>query len=234
MPKLSKDALDERRSHILRAAEVCFARDGFHRATIADVCKQAGVSTGAVYVYFPNKEAIVSAMLQEAQAKRRAQLEAAESGSDPAQVEQVLLEWARAIFTNEGQHASKIDVNLWAEAAGNPRVAKIAAAALAEATRTVREVVAARQPADGPLGELDPEAVASVLVAVFLGLEVQTAVGVSLGAAEVLRVLATLFSPLPAESRASRGARPSALPTESRSSRGARPSARAPRKKRAS
>lgn len=49
--------LDERRRHILRTAEACFARDGFDRATIADVCREAGVSTRAVYVYFPNKEA---------------------------------------------------------------------------------------------------------------------------------------------------------------------------------
>lgn len=198
MPKLGKAALDERRQHILGAALVCFARDGFHRATIADVCKEAGVSTGAVYVYFPNKEAIVRAILQEAQALRQAQLRAADAsraaphGGEP---ERVLLQWVEAIFTSAGQDAARIDVNLWSEAVCNPRIAKIASAALSGAVGTVRDVIAARRPGSGPLRGLDPDAVAAVLVSVFLGLEVQTAVGLSIDGAEVLRVLTALVSP---------------------------------------
>ncbi|TML76063.1 MAG: helix-turn-helix transcriptional regulator, partial [Actinobacteria bacterium] len=37
MPRVSDEHLDARRRQIIDAAIVCFARDGFHRATMQDV-----------------------------------------------------------------------------------------------------------------------------------------------------------------------------------------------------
>jgi TetR/AcrR family transcriptional regulator, transcriptional repressor of aconitase len=209
MPKLSRERLDDRRQHILRAATVCFARDGFHRTTIADVRREADVSTGAIYTYFANKEAIIRAILEQARRERGAQLGTSTSTStstttatagagDAVPQALVLLDWVRAIFGPQGRHAARVDVNLWAEAVRNPRVAKIAQTALDEAARAVRPVVAKRMPASASNGarsstasEID--AVAAVLIAIFLGLEVQVAVGLPLDANTIVRVLATLF-----------------------------------------
>lgn len=201
MPKLSKKAFEERRRHILRTAEACFARDGFHRATIADVCREAGVSTGAVYVYFPNKEAIVRAILEDAQAERQAELRAARAGEDGRTTEtaRVLLRWLTGVFTTKGRHAAKLDLNLWSEAVRNPRIAEIAATALTEATRTVTDLVAERQRATGQASNLDPTALATVLVSIFLGIEIQSGVGVSLDVDEILHVLSALFAIGPGE-----------------------------------
>src|SRR5687768_3276911 len=103
MPKLSRAKLEERRQHILRAAAACFDRQGFHRTTIADVRREAGVSTGAIYTYFPNKEAIIRAMLEDAQHTRRAQLDQAAEHAEASQSERtVLLQWAERSFTEEG------------------------------------------------------------------------------------------------------------------------------------
>jgi AcrR family transcriptional regulator len=60
MPKLKPDTQRARREHILDAAEQCFARAGFHRTTMHDICKEAGVSPGALYVYFDSKEALIA------------------------------------------------------------------------------------------------------------------------------------------------------------------------------
>ena len=60
MPKLKPDTQRARREHILDAAEHCFARAGFHRTTMQDICKEAGVSPGALYVYFDSKEALIA------------------------------------------------------------------------------------------------------------------------------------------------------------------------------
>ena len=60
MPKLKPEVQRARSEHILDAAEQCFARAGFHRTTIHDICKEASVSPGALYVYFDSKEALIA------------------------------------------------------------------------------------------------------------------------------------------------------------------------------
>jgi AcrR family transcriptional regulator len=61
MPKLSQQTLDERRANIMDAARRCFARNGIH-VSVDELCAEAGVSKGALYGYFPSKEAIVQAI----------------------------------------------------------------------------------------------------------------------------------------------------------------------------
>jgi AcrR family transcriptional regulator len=56
------EADNERRRQIVAAAMECFSRKGFARATIADICREAGVSPGHLYHYFPSKEALIEAI----------------------------------------------------------------------------------------------------------------------------------------------------------------------------
>ena len=46
------------RRKILEAAEHVFGRDGFHRASVVDITRTAGVAQGTFYLYFPSKEAL--------------------------------------------------------------------------------------------------------------------------------------------------------------------------------
>lgn len=52
-----------RREEILAAASRMFARDGFHGVSIDELGAAVGLSGPALYRYFANKEAILSAML---------------------------------------------------------------------------------------------------------------------------------------------------------------------------
>src|SRR5881392_1248299 len=52
----------DRREQILNAAMVCFAKRGFHQASMHDISAEAGISVGLIYRYFENKEAVISAM----------------------------------------------------------------------------------------------------------------------------------------------------------------------------
>src|ERR1044072_2817542 len=52
----------DRRSQILEAAVVCFAKRGFHQASMHDISAEAGISVGLIYRYFQNKEAVIAAM----------------------------------------------------------------------------------------------------------------------------------------------------------------------------
>lgn len=55
-------AQDQRREQILRAARQCFAESGFHGASMQMICAAAQMSPGALYRYFPSKEAIIEAI----------------------------------------------------------------------------------------------------------------------------------------------------------------------------
>ena len=56
---------DRTRQALLRAAVVRFARDGYRGTSVADVCRDAGLSTTASYPYFANKEAFFVAAVDE-------------------------------------------------------------------------------------------------------------------------------------------------------------------------
>ena len=53
---------DKQVQRILDAAKVCFVRAGFQGASMQQICAEAGMSPGALYRYFPSKEAIVEAI----------------------------------------------------------------------------------------------------------------------------------------------------------------------------
>jgi AcrR family transcriptional regulator len=65
MPKVSDEYRDARRAQVLDAARRCFVRDGFHATSMADVCREAGVSSGVVYLYFASKDNIITALASE-------------------------------------------------------------------------------------------------------------------------------------------------------------------------
>ena len=52
-----------RRTQILNAAIKSFAARGFHRTTIHQVAREAGVADGTIYNYFENKTALLMAVL---------------------------------------------------------------------------------------------------------------------------------------------------------------------------
>ncbi len=58
-----QDVSDQRRHQILDAATAVFARMGFERARMDDIAEEAGVSKGALYLYYKSKDAIIATML---------------------------------------------------------------------------------------------------------------------------------------------------------------------------
>ena len=64
MPKLAPKTQHARREHILDAAERCFITKGFHHATMDGICREAGVSPGALYTYFSSKEDLIGGLCE--------------------------------------------------------------------------------------------------------------------------------------------------------------------------
>ena len=64
-PNLTRaERRDQQTQRILEAAKVCFVRYGFQGASMQQICTEAGMSPGALYRYFPSKEAIVEAICE--------------------------------------------------------------------------------------------------------------------------------------------------------------------------
>ena len=54
----------ERKRQILDAAASVFSRAGYYEARMDDIADEAGLSKGALYLYFPGKEALITALLE--------------------------------------------------------------------------------------------------------------------------------------------------------------------------
>ena len=83
----------DRRTQILDAAVVCFAKRGFHQASMHDISAEAGISVGLIYRYFQNKEAVISAMADRHKQEIQGILERARQASG-------LLESLEVLFTS--------------------------------------------------------------------------------------------------------------------------------------
>jgi AcrR family transcriptional regulator len=62
VPKVSEEHKNRRREQIIDGARRCFARHGYEGATVARLEDEIGLSRGAIFNYFPNKEALFVAV----------------------------------------------------------------------------------------------------------------------------------------------------------------------------
>ena len=121
MPKLSDIQQEERRARILDAAERCFARTGFHRTTMQDICKDAGISPGALYIWFSSKEALIAGISARNRDEVLASFSAlADSQDFAAGMAQVM----QTCILDQPQHKSVLCLEIGAEATRNPAVAE--------------------------------------------------------------------------------------------------------------
>jgi len=122
MPKLKPDTQRARREHILDAALTCFARGGFHATTMQSICREAGVSPGALYIYFDSKEALIAGLCE------RDRAEFAEKFSKLADAPD-FLEALAAIgehyLVDEPPEKQRFVIEMGIESTRNPRIAEI-------------------------------------------------------------------------------------------------------------
>jgi AcrR family transcriptional regulator len=154
------------RTAILEAAIARFGRDGFRASSVAEIARDAGVSGTAAYAYFPNKEALfVAAVDEDAAAVIREGVSTL--GGGPS-----IDDWREGLlFTLVGaldQHPLARRLLAGLEPEVTPRVLDIPA--LADMRKAVADRLAAEQ-LDGTVrGDIDPASMANGLVALVLSL----------------------------------------------------------------
>ena len=65
VPKIAKEQTQENRRRIERAALGLFTTQGFHGTRNREIAQKIGLSEGAIYTYFPSKEAIFASMAKQ-------------------------------------------------------------------------------------------------------------------------------------------------------------------------
>lgn len=122
MPKLKPATQRARREHILDAAEVCFARSGFHRTTMQDICKEALISPGALYVYFASKEDLIAGLAERDRTEFQERFEELSNAPDFMKALSALGEH---YFDDEAAYKRTMCVEIGLESTRNPKVGEI-------------------------------------------------------------------------------------------------------------
>ncbi len=92
----------ERRAQLMRCAMRVFARRGLGAARHAEIAREAGVSVPAVFFYFPSREELVTAVLDEVDRFLMDMAERIHASDRPAP--EILLEHARAFAASVDTH----------------------------------------------------------------------------------------------------------------------------------
>lgn len=86
---------------LLAAARQAAAQGGLRRVPVDDLCRSAGISKGAFYLFFPSKEALLRDLLIEAETTLRARIRAAATTGPIATRRMAVLQ---AIFEGVADH----------------------------------------------------------------------------------------------------------------------------------
>src|ERR1700682_5703291 len=168
MPQTQIEPTQDRRAQILDAAVICFAKRGFHQASMHDISAEAGISVGLIYRYFENKEAVISAMADRHKNEIQQVLERARQAP-------TLLESLEILFTahcceNSPKVLSAFVVDLYAEASRNPQVADLVRDVLQTAMNGVTDLIARSPEAKNAAHGLAPHELSDLIFAVARGM----------------------------------------------------------------
>jgi AcrR family transcriptional regulator len=181
MPKITEAKRESRRQQILDAALACFARNGFHNTTTADIVRESGVAQGTLYLYFKTKDDIIVALADDRHQGDAYINALAQSEQDPLHGLALLIEiYGRSLNDPRRADMRRVGVQGWGEALRNPAVHESAVAGMTAVRRAIVRLIERGQKAGEFRGDIDPEATARILIATFQGLTLQTALGETL------------------------------------------------------
>jgi AcrR family transcriptional regulator len=113
----------ERREQLIAAAARVIARSGYDAATVRDVAREAGMSTGVIAYYFEGKDDLFAHVLRDASRAFRARLESARSAAETPRERLLALAEAATPADDEAVRAHALWIDFWARAARDPALA---------------------------------------------------------------------------------------------------------------
>jgi TetR/AcrR family transcriptional repressor of uid operon len=162
------DARAQRRAQIIEGTRACFLRNGFHAATTAEISAEAGVSVANLYQYFPTKEALVQALIEDDLAEDLALLRLVD-GAGSLREGLARLDTLLVAEPCYPEHA-RLKLEIIAEAARNPQIAAVVRATDAKMVAAFINLLERRQQAGEVRPDADPAVIAELILALYDGL----------------------------------------------------------------
>jgi AcrR family transcriptional regulator len=176
MPKVTEAHSAARRQQIIDAAYRCFARKGFHQATMRDIYAEANLSPGAVYHYFDSKDAIIQASFEFDYGRSRALFDAAIASDDPLKALHELIDFFfQGLEGAAALGAGGVNVQGWGEALVNPPLLETIRRVLDDSLEVLSEIIRRAQELGQIDKSLDARSVGRMLLSLYYGLELQKA-----------------------------------------------------------
>ncbi|MDO8611735.1 MAG: TetR/AcrR family transcriptional regulator [Dehalococcoidia bacterium] len=171
MPKVTEAHLEARRSQILDAAWTCFARKGYHQATMQDICQESGLSPGAIYRYFESKEAILKAINERSLEMGRALVEEARSlAGGPLNTLEVIGQTMLSYFNDPmAETTSRVNIEIFPEIIRNEELRAGLREELTFWHRAVTQLLSEAKERGQLKAEVDPDSLAALLMCAWEG-----------------------------------------------------------------
>jgi AcrR family transcriptional regulator len=150
----------ERREQLIAAAARVIARSGYDAATVRDVAREAGVSTGVIAYYFEGKDDLFAHVLRSASRAFRARLERARDAAETPRERLLALAEAATPADEEAARAHALWIDFWARAARDPALASLTVRLYDGWRREIADAVRDGQSAGAFDREADPDAFA--------------------------------------------------------------------------
>ena len=175
-PKMPEEHSDFRKKQILMAAWKCFIEKGYDDTTIRDIAGHMGLSTGTIYNYFSGKANILDALQDWSIAEKQKLFKRMERSADLRSAFALIFEPCMDDCGDGGvTEGARGDISMWAQSVKREELK----AKFIEQVEFMRERIAHVTRTGIERGELrsevDPDALARVIIAVSLGLEVLVA-----------------------------------------------------------
>jgi AcrR family transcriptional regulator len=185
MPKVSASHVAARREQIIEAAKALFAERGFSRTTMADVVAASGLSTGAVYHYFPSKDQLVLAAVDGRDGTVDGQFIKEAPG-------ELIARLAEYVAPGEGAAHARFVAQIWGDAAVTPELAAVSRSAHLRLEEHLSGLLAGQQAEHGG-SAAEAAATARVALAALIGLSALVASDVPVDTASFVRAVTRLL-----------------------------------------
>lgn len=184
---------DQTRARILAAAQAAFAEQGYDRTSVAEICRAAGVAKGGFYHHFESKQALFLELLYQWLDDLDERLGALERSADTAPEQLVAMTGVVGHVLAAAGDQLPIYLEYLTQALRDPALQAATSAPYLRYHRRIAALVQ-RGVEEGTLRPAPPEATASVILALVMGLLVQAllapdAADWEQAAAEGLRIL---------------------------------------------